>query len=229
MHILFTRPKIDSIHLAKKFIQQGHQVSIFPIFNIVKKKILDINFSNYSSVVFTSSNAVVCLNQKIKSSIKCFCVGETTAEQARIKGFTNIIIAAGNYLQLKEAILNMTNRNDGKLLYLRGENVAHNLEKDLKKNGYQVSSKVNYATSFNPDFDEKTLKIFQNQAIDLIFIYSKMSSEHLLKLIFNNNLESCCSSIQLRSLSENVLFPLKKIKWKNVKFFNPGNEEFCLD
>jgi hypothetical protein len=48
-------------------------------------------------------------------------------------------------------------------------------------------------------------------------------------LIFNNSLESSGSLIRLRCLSENVLFPLKKIIWKNVKFFSSGNEEFCLD
>ena len=229
MHILFTRPEIDSFYLAKKFIQQGHQVSIFPVLNIIKKKIIDINFSNYTSVVFTSSNSILCLDQNIQSNIKCFCVGEATAEQAKIKGFTNIVVAGGNYLQLKEIILNMTDKNEGKFLYIRGEDIAHNLEEDLKKNSYQVDSVMNYTTYFNPDFDDKTLSIFQKQSIDLVFVYSKRSSEHFVKLIFNNNLESSCSLIRLRCLSENVLFPLKKIIWKNVKFFSPGNEEFCLD
>lgn len=229
MHILFTRPKIDSLYLAKKFIQQGHKVSIIPVLNIIKKKIIDINFSIYNSVVFTSSNSILCLDQNIKSNIRCFCVGEITAKQAQKKGFRNIIVAGGNYLQLKEIILNMTDKNEGKFLYIRGEDIANDLEEDLKKNGYQVDSLVNYGTFFNPDFEKKTINIFQNESIDLAFVYSKRSSEHLVKLISNNKLQSRCSSIKLRCLSENVLFPLKKIKWKNVKFFNPGNEEFCLD
>ena len=85
MHILFTRPEIDSVYSAKKFIQLGHQVSVFPILNIVKKKIIDINFTNYNSVVFTSSNAVLCLDQNIQSNVRCFCVGEATAVHLKKK------------------------------------------------------------------------------------------------------------------------------------------------
>ncbi len=229
MHILFTRPEIDSVYSAKKLIQLGHQVSVFPILNIVKKKIIDINFTNYNSVVFTSSNAVLCLDQNIQSNVRCFCVGEVTAVQAKQKGFNNIITAGGNYLQLKETILNITDKNDGKFLYIRGEDIAHNLEEDLKASGYRIDSVINYTTSLNPDFDQKTLKILKDQSIDLIFVYSNRSAAHLSQLIFNNGLESKCSSVQLRSLSENVFFPLKKIKWKNVKMFSPGNEQFSLD
>lgn len=229
MHILFTRPEIDSVYSAKKLIQLGHQVSVFPILNIVKKKIIDINFTNYNSVVFTSSNAVLCLDQNIQSNVRCFCVGEVTAAQAKQKGFNNIITAGGNYLQLKEMILNIADKNDGKFLYIRGEDIAHNLEEDLKASGYRIDSVINYTTSLNPDFDQKTLKILKDQSIDLIFVYSNRSAAHLSQLIFNNGLESKCSSVQLRSLSENVFFPLKKIKWKNVKMFSPGNEQFSLD
>ena len=80
MHILFTRPEIDSVYSAKKFIQLGHQVSVFPILNIVKKKTIDINFTNYNSVVFTSSNAALCLDQNIQSNVRCFCVGEANVK-----------------------------------------------------------------------------------------------------------------------------------------------------
>ena len=159
----------------------------------------------------------------------CFCVGEVTAVQAKQKGFNNIITAGGNYLQLKETILNIADKNDGKFLYIRGEDIAHNLEEDLKASGYRIDSVINYITSLNPDFDQKTLKILKDQSIDLIFVYSNRSAAHLSQLIFNNGLESKCSSVQLRSLSENVFFPLKKIKWKNVKMFSPGNEQFSLD
>ena len=229
MHILFTRPELDSVYLAKKFIQLGHQVSIFPVLNIVKKNIININFSNYHSVVFTSSNAVLCLDQEGSSSVRCYCVGPATAEQARKKGFVDIVVAGGNYQQLKEAILNLSDKTDGKFLYLRGQYISNDLEKDLTNEGYQVDSFVNYTTFPNPDFDQQTLQIFKDQNIDLIFIYSTRSAEHLLKLIFNNHLESKCNLIQLRCISENVFQPLKKIKWKNIKMFSPGNEELSLD
>ena len=98
----------------------------------LKKNIIDINFTNYNSVVFTSSNAVLCLDQNIQSNVRCFCVGEVTADRLNKKDLITLVTAGGNYLQLKEMILNIADKNDGKFLYVRGEDIAHNLEEDLK-------------------------------------------------------------------------------------------------
>ena len=40
------------------------------------------------------------------------------------------------------------------------------LEEDLKESGYRIDSVINYTTSLNPDFDQKTLKILKDQSID---------------------------------------------------------------
>ena len=63
----------------------------------------------------------------------------------------------------------------------------------------------------------------------LFFLYSRRSSDAFAKLILTNNLSSKCKFICLRVISENVLNPLKKIKWQNIRIFNIGDEEFCLD
>jgi uroporphyrinogen-III synthase len=229
LHILFTRPEIDSVEFVKKFIQLGHRVSIFPILTIVKKKIPTLDLTKYNSIIFTSANAVLSLEQEFSSNIRCFCVGNATALQAKKKGFSNIVTAGGSYFQLREIIFNHSNTNDGKFLYIRGEYIANDLRSDLVSRGYQVDSFITYTTLPNIDFDPQTLQILNDQIVDIIFIYSRRSADHFVKLIINNNLQSKCNSIQLRSISENVLVPLKKIKWKNIKMFSPGSEEFCLD
>ena len=232
MHILFTKTELDTPYLANKFIQLGHRVSVFPILQVEKIKVQKINFDNYNSLIFTSSNAVACIDQEISQNLKnvrCFCVGPATAEYAKKKGFLNIVTAGGSYHQLKETILNLSDKNDGKFLYLRGEFISNDLKKDLMKEGYQVDSLINYTTNLNTNFDTKTLKIFNEQLVNLVFVYSKRSAEQFVKIILNNDLQLKCSSIKLRCVSENVLTPLHKIKWMDVKLFFPGNEEFCLD
>ena len=229
MHILFTKTELDTPYLANKFIKLGHQVSTFAILQVEKIKVSKINFNHYNSVVFTSSNAVVFLDQDIPKNIRCFCVGPVTSEYARKKGFLNVITAGGSYYQLKETILNLSNKNDGKFLYLRGEFISNDLQQDLIIEGYQVDSLINYTTKPMSNFDEKTFKIFNEQSVNLVFVYSKRSAEHLFKIILNNNLQSKCNSIKLRCISENVLKSLEKIKWMDIKIFSSGNEKFCLD
>ena len=71
--------------------------------------------------------------------------------------------------------------------------------------------------------------IINNNENKTIFLYSRRSSDAFAKLILTNNLSSRCKLICLRVISENVLNPLKKIKWQNIRIFNIGDEEFCLD
>ena len=228
MHILFTRSEFYTKNLSDKFNQLGHLVTNFPILQVIKLSHKKINFEKYSSIIFTSANAVINLDQSFLPEIKCYCVGELTAEYVKKKGFKNVIAAGGNYYQLKKTILNLENNNN-KFLYLRGEFISHNLEKDLIQHGLQIDSCINYSTILSRNFDNKTKKNLKNELIDIIFLYSKKSAEHFLALIRNNNLVPQCTNIRLRCLSENVSEPLKKVQWKEIKLFRPGNEEFCLD
>ena len=229
MHILFTRPELYSKYFAEKFILLGHAVSTFSIFKIIALKHQKIDCENYTSIIFTSANAVVNLNQSTLLDLKCYCVGEFTAKQAKKKGFRNIIVAGGSYKELRKVILNSKDNKNEKFLYLRGEFVSRDLEKDLNQHNFQVDSFVNYSTIPIRNFDKITKENLKNKLIDIVFIYSKKSAEHFLTLIQNNNLTSQCAGIQLRCLSKNVSLPLEKVNWKDIKLFSPGNEEFCLD
>ena len=91
MHILFTKSQNSSEILIKKFTAKGHRVTNFSILNIKPIIIPDINFKDFTAVIFTSSNAVQNLkNIKNINHLKCFCVGEETAVVAKKIGFLNI-------------------------------------------------------------------------------------------------------------------------------------------
>ena len=112
---------------------------------------------------------------------------------------------------------------------MRGEFISHNLEKEFQNEGYNVTSVINYTSLINTDFSKQILPIINNNENKTIFLYSRRSSDAFAKLILSNNLSNKCKFICLRVISENVLNPLKKIKWQNIRIFNIGDEEFCLD
>ena len=106
MHILLTRPLEDCSEMILKFQSLGHQVSHLPLIRIEKVNYEEINFSEYSGIVFTSANAIKFLNsEKLDKKIKCFCVGNATEKKARSVGFQNTIAAEGNVTNLKELII----------------------------------------------------------------------------------------------------------------------------
>ena len=94
MHILLTRPLEDCSEMILKFQSLGHQVSHLPLIRIEKINYGEINFSEYSGIIFTSANAVKFLKiEKLDKKIKCFCVGSVTEKKARSIGFQNTISA----------------------------------------------------------------------------------------------------------------------------------------
>ena len=73
MHIMLTRPIEDSKELIIKFKSQGHIVSHLPVIQINQIETKEINYSDYSGIIFTSSNAVKFLDtKKINKSIFLF-------------------------------------------------------------------------------------------------------------------------------------------------------------
>jgi len=229
LHILFTKSQSNSEILAKKFISKGHKVSNFSILNIKPITIPDIDFRNFSSIIFTNSNAIYNL-KKINNinHLKCFCVGEQTATAAKKIGFLNIQIAEGNYFQLRELIFKTSDKTKEKFIYIRGEFVSNDLEKDFKEKGYVLDSIINYTTETNSNIDQKLIEDFKNKLVDVIFVYSKRTADQLLKIILNNKIATDLENCTLNCISINVANTLKGLKWKKIKIFSSGEEELSL-
>ena len=62
----------------------------------------------------------------------------------RNSGFQNTFSAEGGVNNLKELILQNFNPSDGKLLYVSGEIISNDLDKQLISEGYNVKRIVNY-------------------------------------------------------------------------------------
>ena len=229
MHILLTRPLEDCQEIMIKFQKLGHKVSHMPLINIKKKEYKEINFEDFKAIIFTSANAIKFLNlKKINKKINCFCVGSSTEKKARGFGFQNTFSAGGNVNNLKEIILQNLNKQDGKLLYVSGEIVSNELDKELISEGYDVKRLINYKTyhleNINEDFIEK-IKI---NLPNIVYIYSQNSALSFLNLIKKYNLVNIWLDTNLMCISEKTSSVLNEIKWKKIFIFNPGEEEFLL-
>jgi uroporphyrinogen-III synthase len=180
-------------------------------------------------VIFTSSNAIQNL-KKIDNinHLKCFCVGEQTADAAKKIGFLNIQIAGGNYSELRDLIFKTCDKNKEKFIYIRGEFISNDLEKDFNEKGYDLESVVNYTTEPNSNIDPKLIEDLKNKLVDVIFVYSKRAADQLLKIILNHKIENDLDNCSLNCISINVANTLKRLKWKKIKIFLPSEEELSL-
>ena len=229
MHILFTRPLDDCHEMILKFQSLGHEVSHVPLINIEGLKYKPLNYSEFSGIIFTSSNAIKFLDIKsIDKKIVCFCVGSATEKKARSSGFQNVFAADGNVDNLKELILQNFNSSEGKLLYISGEVVSSNLDYELISNGYSIERVINYRANPIEKYDEDFIKKLKLKMPEITYIYSQNSAINFLKIIKNYQLETLWMNTNLMCIGEKTSSILNEIKWKKIFLFNPGEEEFLL-
>ena len=229
MHILFTRPLEDCSEMILKFQSLGHQVSHLPLLNIYQVNYGEVKFSDFKGIIFTSGNAIKFLDlKKIEKKILCFCVGSATEKKARNLGFQNVITAGGNVENLKEVILQNFDKKDGKLLYVSGEIVSVNLDRQLEEEGYIIKRVINYTTSPIEKFEQRFINELKVKIPDIIYIYSQNSASSFLNIAKIYQLESHWMNTNLMCIGEKTSTILNEIKWKKIFLFNPGEEEFLL-
>ena len=229
MHILLTRPLEDSKDLIVKFSNLGHTVSHMPVIQIEKFNYTIKDFSDLKGIIFTSTNAIKFLDTRsIDKKIICFCVGTSTEKKALSSGFQNVISADGNVSNLKELILQNFYPSSGKLLYVSGEIITSDLDKDLLSNGYKVERIITYLVKPVKNLDIKFVQKLKSNMPDIVYVYSQNSALNFAKLIKNNNLKDFWMNTNLMCISEKVSLVLNGIKWKKIFIFSPGEEEYLL-
>ena len=229
MHILLTRPLEDSHELILRFNKLGHNISHLPLIKIEKKNHEKLNFSDYKGIIFTSSNSINFLDTKsIDKKINCFCVGSATEKKARSNGFLNVYSANGSVSNLKELILQNYNSSSGKLLYVSGEIISTNLDKELISEGYSIKRIINYVAKPIEKINETFIDKLKLKMPEIVFVYSQNSAINFLNIIKNYQLVDLWMDTNLMCLGEKTSSVLNEIKWKKIFLFNPGEEEFLL-
>ena len=229
MHILLTRPLDDCKDLILKFKSLGHKVSHLPVIKIQNLNHDKVNFDEFSGFIFTSANAIKNLNtSNINKQSNCFCVGSSTEKVAKQTGFQNIFCAEGNVNNLKEVILQNFDVKKGSLLYVSGEIISSNLDKELISEGYKVKRIINYSAKPIEEINDEFIKDLKSSIPDMVYIYSENSARNYLNLLKKYNLLDCWMDTNLMCLGEKTSSVLNEIKWKKIFLFNSGEEEFLL-
>ena len=229
MHILLTRPLDDCKELILRFKSLGHKVSHLPVIKIQNVNYDKVNINEFSGIIFTSANAIKNLNTSdINKKINCYCVGSSTENVAKQNGFQNIFCAEGNVNNLKEVILQNFDNRSGNLLYVSGEIVSSNLDKDLISEGYKVRRIINYSVLPVEEIDEEFINNLKSSIPDMVYVYSENSAKNYLNLLKKYNLLDYWMNTNLMCLGEKTSSVLNEIKWKKIFLFNSGEEEFLL-
>ena len=142
--------------------------------------------------------------------------------------FQNIFCAEGNVNNLKEIILQNFDKKSGSIIYISGELISYNIDKDLVTEGYSVTRLINYTIKPIQEIKEAFVKDLKLLIPDMVFIYSENSARNFLKILKKYNLKDDWMETNLMCIGERASSVLNEIKWKKIFLFNPGEEEFLL-
>ena len=226
MNILITRPLIDSEDLMGKLFSLGHKIIHIPTLEISAVKTESVDIKEYDALIFTSANAIRNLKAVNEAKSKlCFCVGSITEKIARQLGYHNTLSAGGTVNALKNLIINSNQINEkSKIAYFCGDNLAYDLDLELKKEGLKIDKIINYTSKKITDLNDQNKKIIANHSPDIIFVYSLRSGESFIEITRNHSLYPLMTGSKVMCISEKVANVFKADGWKKVEVFNPGEE-----
>ena len=115
-----------------------------------------------------------------------------------------------------------------KILYISGELVSYDLDKDLIKEGLNVQRLISYSVSHIDDLSSDFLSELKKKIPDIVYIYSQNSAVSFLNLIKKYELDDYWMKTNLMCIGEKTSSVLNELKWKKIFLFNPGEEEFLL-
>ncbi len=163
------------------------------------------------TLVVTSKHALHFIHTyALDTDIRVLCVGHTTKEALVRKGFKNI----SHVFETGEGLIEyLPHAQD--VLFLRGQDVQHDLSSVCQTKGIQFQEHVVYHSSFMEELSQDVrLRIIQDQDI-VLSVFSSKGATALVHLIEHHNLENKIIRTNLLCLSERMIKSLDHFGWGN--------------
>lgn len=216
-YCLITKDQERSKNLENILKTQNYEVYFAPLFD-VKYQAPEFTSLEFGAVIVTSANAIKALNSlNIDKEIEIFSVGKITTLELQEVGFKNIKTAPNqNANSLKELIISDYKLNK-KLLYLCGDKITLDFQKELFDFGINVEKYVSYKTSPNTEIKPEIANI----RFDYILVFSKYSAQIFLKLTNENKqLKDNFKLAKILCLSNKIADEFKNSDFKNIGNFS---------
>jgi uroporphyrinogen-III synthase len=141
----------------------------------------------FDAVILSSANAVRAIeNHAIRARLTLlpvFAVGEHTARVARDAGFTNITVADGDAISLRERIAESAAagklKKKASLCYLAGSDLSRDLAGELGARGFTVTTRTVYRMVPVAGFTRAASDAFRAGTIEAVLHYSRRSARAL--------------------------------------------------
>jgi uroporphyrinogen-III synthase len=181
MRLLLTRPEPDNQRTAAALRAGGHDVVLAPLLHIVTVPDADLGAPPFAAILITSANGARALAGHSRRgellALPVLAVGRSSAEAARLAGFTDVASADGDAADLARLATRRLAGAAAPLLYLAGEDRAG----ELAVPGLTVRAVVSYRAAKAEAFPPPVLAALQRDAFDGVLHFSRRSVESYLE------------------------------------------------
>jgi uroporphyrinogen-III synthase len=216
--VLVTRPSPDNEKTAAALRAHGYEVLLAPMLRFEALPFEIENARSWTGIVVTSANAVRALaTHQAATQMKglpLFAVGDHTAEIARQAGFSAIMSAAADSGALRRLIVAKIAQRSGKgargaLLYLAGENLSRDLERELGQTGLSVVTRTVYRMAKVRSLPPEAAHAFAQGTVEAILHFSARSARAFVEAVGETGLEISALALPQICLSAHVASVLR--------------------
>jgi uroporphyrinogen-III synthase len=188
MAVLVTRPHPDDETTAASLRAKGFDVLCAPMLRFEPVAVHEDMNARYSAVIVTSANALRGVEPLLKGhrmlELPLFAVGEHTAAAARRAGFTHVVSANGDAVNLRDLVLARLRAKELKkassLLYLAGAEIARDLASELEESGFRVVTQTTYRMIAVKSLPSEARDAFAANQVEAVLHYSQRSARAFL-------------------------------------------------
>ena len=203
--ILLTRPQKISEKIANNLTKKNLSFLIQPLFSIIKINDFNLPTKDPQAILISSFNAVFALEKlDVNQNILILAIGENTATAIKELGYSNVIFADNSSVSLLRLAQQKLDKSNGLIIYLSGQIITLDLEKELLNMDFETQRIVVYKTKEIEKFSEQTIVEITNNNISEIWIYSQNSAKIFYKLIKKYNLFEYLKQIKILSFSQHI-------------------------
>ncbi len=209
MKLIVTRPVEDSVFLAAKLLQMGHEPVTLALLAIVPRTDITIPEKPWAAICLTSANAVRTITPLISwLTIPVVAIGGQSSQAALRRGFQNVSAQGGDVNRLSQYVCRAFDASMGPILYLSGSETSGDLEGKLRNAGYDVHRAIVYdALKSAPEGIAPAL-----DNADGVLLYSPRTAKLWFECIAAIKMEQRAAQVTHFCLSENVARQLPA-KW----------------
>ncbi|MFA5957586.1 uroporphyrinogen-III synthase [Hyphomicrobium sp.] len=232
MHVVVTRPVRDAEPFKSRLEEFGCRVMLAPLFEVVARDIAADVLDGAAALIVTSRNALSALaaSPALPSAVDLpiYVVGPGTAAAAQKMGFKQIIEGAGRAEDLVP-VLAANRPLGGRLIYLRGDVLAFDLEAALAESGVNIEAVLAYRAVAAETLPAEVIKALQTGGIDAVTLMSPRTARIWARLVAALSPPVQLSGLAFLCLSERVGQALgQSVKADNIWVASHPNVEEML-